>query len=88
MTFPRINGGVPSTVSVGVVTEKLALGIKSCEVALSSGSARIWVQKIKNAQKAQRTAERFVHRFRLSDPESHRINQQIKHLKSLLDELR
>jgi hypothetical protein len=75
-------------VSVGVVTEKLAFGIKCCEVALSSGSAGVWEHKIKNAQKAHCTAERFVHRFRLSDPDSRRINQRITHLKSLLDELK
>lgn len=88
MLTRRINTGLHSAVSVGVVTEKLAFGIKCCEVALSSGSARIWEHKIKNAQKAHCTAERFVHRFRLSDADSRRINQRITHLKSLLDELR
>jgi hypothetical protein len=87
MVARRINTELHSTVSVGIVTEKLALGIKCCEVALSSGSARIWEHKIKNAQKVHCIAERFVHRFRLSDPDSRRINQRITHLKSLLDEL-
>ena len=77
-----------NTASVGVVKERLGFGIKCCEVALSSGSARIWEHKIKNAQKVRYTAERFVHRFRLSEPDSRRSNQRITHLKSLLDELR
>src|SRR5262245_54232998 len=62
------------------VAEKLARGIKCCEVALSSGSAKIWEHKIRNAQKAHGIAKRFVHRFRLSDPDSHRITQRITHL--------
>jgi len=88
MVTRRTEVGPDNTMSVGVVTEKLAFGIKCCEVALSSGSARIWEHKIKNAQKAHCAAERFVHRFRLSDPDSRRINQRITHLKSLLYELK
>jgi hypothetical protein len=73
--------------SVRIVTEELGRGIKCCEVALSSASARTWGAKIKNAQKAHDTALRFVHRFRLSEQEAHRINQRINHLKTLLEEL-
>jgi len=71
----------------GIVTEELGRGIKSCEVALSSGSATTWGGKIKNAQKAHDTALRFMHRFRLSGLEAHRMNQRIIHLKTLLEEL-
>jgi hypothetical protein len=74
--------------SVGIVTEELARGIKCCEVALSSASARTWGGKIKNAQKAHDTALRFMHRSRLSEQEAHRINQRIIHLKTLLEELK
>jgi hypothetical protein len=74
--------------SVRIVTEELGWGIKCCEVALSSASARTWGGKIKNAQKAHDTALRFVHRFRLSEQEAHRINQRINHLKTLLEELK
>jgi hypothetical protein len=70
-----------------IVTEELGQGIKCCEVALSSASARAWDGKIKNAQKAHDAALRFVHRFGLSEQEAHRINQRIKHLKTLLEEL-
>jgi hypothetical protein len=73
---------------VGFVTEKLCLVIKCCELALSSGSARTWAHKIKNAQKAHDTALRFVHRFDLSEHEARRVNQRITHLKTLLAELR
>lgn len=72
----------------GIVTEELGRSIKCCEVALSSASARTWGGKIKNAQKVHDTALRFVHRFRLSGHEAHRINQRIIHLKTLLEELR
>ena len=75
------------TCSVDIVTEELGWGIRCCEVALSSASARTWGGKIKNAQKAHETALRFVHRVRLSEHEAHRINQRIKHLKTLLEEL-
>ena len=70
-----------------IVTEELGRGIKCCEVALSSASARTWGNKIKNARKAHDTALRFVHRARLSEQEAHRINQRINHLKTLLEEL-
>ena len=60
----------------------------SCDLALSSASARAWEDKIKNAQKAHYTATRFVHRFNISGHEAHRINQRITHLKTLLDELK
>jgi len=74
--------------SIGVVTEKLGLGIKCCEVALSSASARTWDCKIKTAQKAHDTAQRFVHRFKLSGNEAQRINERIIHLRTLLKELK
>jgi hypothetical protein len=74
--------------SVGIITEELAQGIKCCEVALSSASARTWGGKIKDAQKAHDTALRFMHRSRLSEEEAHRINQRIIHLKTLLEELK
>jgi hypothetical protein len=73
---------------VGFVTEKLGLGIKCCELALSSGSARTWELKIRNAQKAHDTALRFVHRFELSEHEARRVHQRITHLKTLLEELK
>lgn len=71
-----------------IVTEELGRGIKCCEVALSSASARTWGNKIKNARKAHDTALRFVHRARLSEGEARRINQRINHLKTLLEELK
>ena len=73
---------------VGFVAEELGLGIKFCEVALSSGSVATWDRKIKNAQKAHEMALRFVHHFRLSGPDARRINQRISHLETLLDELK
>jgi hypothetical protein len=73
---------------IGFVTNQLSQGIRSCELALSSASARAWEDKIKNAQKAHYTAIRFVHRFNISEHEAHRINQRITHLKTLLDELK
>jgi hypothetical protein len=85
MTNNRIPTGRYSKLGAGIVAEKLGFGIKCCEVALSSASAKAWEDKIKNAQKAHYTALRFVHRFNVSD---HRINQRIAHLKTLLDELR
>jgi len=75
------------TCSVDTVTEELGRGIKCCEVALSSASARTWGNKIRNARKAHDTAMRFVHRARLSEQEANRINQRINHLKTLLEEL-
>lgn len=77
-----------TSAGIGFVTEELGLGIKCCEVALSSASARTWDSKIKNAQKAHDTAERFVHRFRLSEREAQRMNQRIIHLRTLLEELK
>ena len=44
--------------------------------------------KIKDAQKAQDSALRFVRRFDLSEHEARRVNQRITHLKTLLSELR
>jgi len=84
----RIGADSRNSSGVGFVTEKLGLSIKCCEVALSSGSARTWEHKIKNAQKAHDTALRFVHRFDLSEHEARRVNQRITHLKTLLAELR
>jgi hypothetical protein len=83
-----IDAETNNAASVGVVMEKLGFGIKCCEVALSAGSARIWEDNIRNARKAHHIAERFVHRFKLSEPDSGRISQRMTHLKTLLDELR
>jgi hypothetical protein len=80
------DGGNPG--GVGFVNEKLGLGIKCCEVALSSGSARTWEHQIKDAQKAHDIALRFVHRFNLSEHETRRVRERINHLKTLLAELR
>ena len=77
-----------NSTDLGYVTTELGLGIKCCEVALSSASARTWERKIMDAQKAHDTALRFVHRFRLSGREEQRINQRIVHLKTLLEELK
>jgi hypothetical protein len=84
----RIHTDSRNPAAVGSVTKRLGLGIKCCELALSSGSARTWEHKIKNAQKAHDTALRFVHRFDLSEHEARRVNQRITHLKTLLAELR
>jgi hypothetical protein len=73
---------------IDFVAEELGLGIKCCEVALSSASTRTWDSKIKNAQKAHDTAQRFVHRFRPSGREAQRMNQRIIHLRTLLEELK
>ena len=73
---------------IDFVADELSLGIRCCEVALSSASARTWDSKIRNAQKAHDTAQRYVHRFRLSEREAQRINQRIVHLKILLEELK
>ena len=73
---------------LGSVTKELNLGIKCCEVALSSASAKTWEREIMDAQKAHDTALRFVHRFRLSGHEEQRTNQRIIHLKTLLKELK
>src|SRR6201984_1027300 len=75
MTKNRIHGDSGNSPGVGSVTEKLGSGIQCCELALSSGSARTWKHKIKNAQKAHDFALRFVHRFELSEHEARRVNQ-------------
>jgi hypothetical protein len=77
-----------SSAGIGFVAEELGLGIKCCEVALSSASSRIWDSKIKNAQKAHDIAQRFVNRFRISGHEAERISHRMAHLKTLLDELK
>ena len=87
MIKDRIHVDSRNSAGVGFVTEKLGLGIKCCELALSSGSARTWEHKIKNAQKAHDTAFRFVDRFDLSEHAARRVNQQITK-KTLLAELR
>jgi hypothetical protein len=76
------SGGIDS------LAEELGLGIKCCEVALSSASAATWDRKIKDAQRAHDIAQRFVHRFRISGHEAERINHRIVHLKTLLEELK
>ena len=88
MVSKRIQAEQRAPADIGVVTEELGRGIKCCEVALSSASARTWERKIMDAQKAHDTALRFVHRFRLSGREEQRINQRIVHLKTLLEELK
>jgi hypothetical protein len=84
----RIHADRRNPAAVRSVAKRLGLGIKCCELALSSGSARTWEHKIKNAQKAHDTALRFVHRFDLSEHEARRVHQRITHLKTLLAELR
>ncbi len=84
----RIQAEQHAPADISFVTEELGLGIKCCEVALSSASARTWERKIMDAQKAHDTALRFVQRFRLSGHEEQRINQRIVHLKTLLEELK
>jgi hypothetical protein len=73
-----------NSAGVGFVTEQLGLGIKCCELALSSGSARTWEHKIKDAQKAHDIALRFLHRFDLSEHEARRVNERSTHLRTLL----
>jgi len=75
-------------VGIGFVADELGRSIKGCEVALSSASASAWDREIKHAQKAHDVALRFVHRFRLPEPEANRIYRRIVHLRSLLDELK
>jgi hypothetical protein len=77
-----------SLAEIDSVTEQLGLGIKGCEVALSSASAATWDRKIKEAQRAHDTAQRFVHRFRIPGREAERINNRMVHLKTLLAELK
>jgi len=76
MVNNRIHADGCNLAGVGSVAEKLGLGIKCCELALSSGSARTWEHKIKNAQKAHDIALRFMHRFDLSEHEARRVNQR------------
>jgi hypothetical protein len=73
---------------IGFVTNKLSQGIRFCELALSSASTRAWANEIKNAQKAHYAGARFMHRFKISGHEAHRIDQRLMHLKTLLDELK
>jgi hypothetical protein len=77
-----------TSAGIDFVAEELGLGIKRCEIALSSASAAIWDRKIKDAQRAHDVAQRFVHRFRISGYEAKRINHRIVHLKTLLEELK
>ena len=77
-----------TSAGIDFVAEELGLGIKRCEIALSSASTAIWDRKIKNAQKAHDTAQRFVHRFRLSEREAQRMSRRIIHLRTLLEELK
>jgi hypothetical protein len=88
MVTKRIRAEGQNSTGVGFVAEELGLGIKHCEVALSSGSAATWDRKIKDAQKAHDIAQRFVHRFRISGHEAERINHRILHLRTLLEELK
>jgi len=88
MVSKHTHGEGRNLAGVGFVAKELGLSIKCCEVALSSGSAATWDRRIKNAQKAHDTAERFMHRFKLSGHEAQRINQRIVHLKTLLEELK
>lgn len=88
MVGKHIHDDRTRSAGLGIVTEELGQGIRCCEVALSSASARTWDSKIKNAQKAHDTAQRFVNRFKLSGHEAQRINQRITHLRTLLEELK
>jgi hypothetical protein len=74
--------------TAGFVAEQLGLGIKCCEVALSSGSTATWERKIRDAHIARDMALRFVHQFRLSRRDDRHINQRISHLQNLLNELK
>ena len=88
MASKSIHAERPASAGIDSLAEELGLGIKCCEVALSSASAATWDRKIKNAQRAHDIAQRFV----LGNPEpmheAERINQRIVHLKTLLEELR
>jgi hypothetical protein len=88
MVSNNIHAERRTLVSIDFVAEELGLGIKCCEVALSSASAATWDRKIKHAQRAHDIAQRFVHRFRISGHEAERINHRIVHLKTLLEELK
>jgi hypothetical protein len=88
MVSKNIHAESRNLAGIEFVAEQLGLGIKCCEVALSSASARTWDKNIETAQKAHDTAQRFVHRFRISGHEAQRISHRIVHLKTLLEELK
>lgn len=88
MVTKSIDAERRAAADVSSVTKQLGQGIRSCEVALSSASARTWDGKIKDAQRAHDAAQRFVRRFRLSGHEVQRIEQRIVHLRTLLEELK
>jgi hypothetical protein len=88
MASKDIRTGQRTSAGIDFVAEELGLGIKRCEIALSSASAAIWDRKIKHAQRAHDVAQRFLHRFRISGYEAKRINHRIIHLKTLLEELK
>jgi hypothetical protein len=88
MVSKNIHAESRNLAGIEFVAEQLGLGIKCCEIALSSASARTWDNKIKTAQKAHDTAQRFVNRFRISGHEGQRISHRIVHLKTLLEELK
>jgi hypothetical protein len=79
---------INASAGIHSLAQELGLGIKCCEVALATASAATWDRKIKDAQRAHDIAQRFVHRFRISEPEAKRINHRIVHLKTLLEELK
>jgi hypothetical protein len=88
MVTKRIHAERRASAGIEFVAEELGLGIKCCEVALSSASAATWDRKIKDAQRAHDIAQRFVHRFKISGHEAERINHRILHLRTLLEELK
>jgi hypothetical protein len=87
MASKSIHAERPASAGIDSLAQELGLGIKCCEVALSSASAATWDRKIKDAQRAHDIAQRFVHRFRISGHQAKRINHRIVHLKTLLEEL-
>ena len=88
MASKSIHAERPASAGIDSLAHELGLGIKCCEVALSSASAATWDRKIKDAQRAHDIAQRFVHRFRISGHEADRIKHRIVHLKTLLEELK
>jgi hypothetical protein len=88
MVSKNIHVEIRNLAGIEFVAEQLGLGIKCCEVALSSASTRTWENKIKTAQKAHDMAQRFVHRFGISGHEARRISHRIVHLKTLLEQLK
>jgi hypothetical protein len=58
MVNKNIRAETRNLAGIDFVAEQLGLGIKCCEVALSSASARTWHNQIKAAQKAHDTAQR------------------------------